>query len=109
MFLQQDDGHPPTSLKASVDAGGFGGDFFEQPLVSLDGCTAGRGNLDERKPALVRGIQFEKAFNAPETLENAFGVVHAIDADAKQAGVNVQVVANGGHLFADTAVKFLGV
>src|SRR4029077_10237780 len=103
--FEKDDGFPAAGLEARVDALGFRADFPEQILVAVNVGAAGRTDLEKSKAALVIRVQLEKELDGAEALENALGIVHTVDAYAKQRGANVQLVTQGGHFFVHGAMR----
>src|ERR1700733_7180781 len=100
MLLEQYDGLPASRLEARIDAVGFEGNFIEELAVALDVRAARRADLNERKPPLVGGIDFQKTFNAAKALQDALGVVHTIHTDAQQGSFDAELRAQGGTLAA---------
>src|SRR3984893_5021925 len=105
MALEKDDGLPAAGLEAGVDAFGFGGELAEQILVAVNVGAAGRADLDKGKAALVRRIKLEEEFDGAEALENAFGVVNAIDANSNERGADAELIAQRGALLVHTAMR----
>ena len=81
--VQVNDGLPLIGLEFPVDALGLGLHLRLKVVVALDVRAAGRANLHKRKHTLVARILFEEAFDGEETLENALGVVDAIDTNTQ--------------------------
>ena len=70
-------------LEARVDAVGFGAYFVEELAVTRNIGAAGRADLNKGEAALIAGVEFEKVLDAAETLDDSFGVIDAIYADAQ--------------------------
>src|SRR6266849_528890 len=93
MLLEEHDGFPTRGLEARVDAFYLGAYLGEKILVTLDIRPARRADLHERKTLLIVRIQFQKALDGAEAFEDAFGVIHAIDADAEKGSLNAELGA----------------
>src|SRR6267142_4056595 len=100
---------PAAGLEARVDAFGLDGDLVQQILIALDVGATGRSDLDKCKAALVGRVKLEKKLNGAEALENAFGVIHAINANSEKFSTNLQLITNRGSLFAHAAMRPRGV
>src|SRR5689334_13110222 len=79
MEIAQNDWLPFCVLQGTVDAFGFGYNLVHEVVVALDVGTTRRTDLNERELPLVVRILVQETLNALEALENAFGVVNAID------------------------------
>src|SRR6266850_5924897 len=93
--LEEDNRFPAAGLETRVDAVGLSGNLVQQILIALDIGTAGRSDLDKGKVALVGRVKLEKKLDGPDALENALGVVDAINANPKKLGSNVQLIKIG--------------
>jgi len=76
-----------ASLEARVDAVGVGRHVGQQILIAIDIGAAGSANLDKGEAPLVGRVELEKEFDGAKTLENAFRVVDAIDADSRRVAL----------------------
>ena len=47
--------------------------------------------MHKSETLLIGGIQFQKTLDATEAFEDAFGVIHAIDADAEKRSLNAEL------------------
>src|SRR6202035_2777794 len=74
--------------------------LLEKLLIAGDVGTAGRADLNKAETLEISGIIFEETLNSAEALENSFGVIHAIHADAEERGLDAELFAEGGTLLA---------
>src|SRR6267143_3813703 len=103
MLLEEHDGFPARGLEARVDAFHFGAYLGEKILVTLDIRPARRADLHESKTLLIVRIQFQKTLDATEAFQDAFGVIHAIDADPEKGSLNAELGAQSRAFRAGTA------
>src|SRR5262249_54057321 len=96
LALQQHDGLPLSSLKAPVDALRFRYHFGAQVVIALDVGAARRAYLHESEFPLIAWILFEEALNRQEALQNALGVVDAVDPNAHIGGFHAQAAQERG-------------
>ncbi len=92
MALQEHDRLPAARIESRVDAFGFGRDFLEEAVVPVDLGPARCADLHEREAPFQIGFCFEQPLDSAEALENAFRVVHAVDADREEFDVESEVV-----------------
>src|SRR5258706_12282094 len=109
MTLEKEDGLPVAGLEARVDAVGVGRHVGQQILIAVDIGAAGSANLDKGEAPLVGRVELEKEFDGAKTLENAFCVVDAIDADSEKRGADAELTAQRGALFIHAAMRLEGM
>src|SRR5579871_6197314 len=90
MLLEQNDGFPAIVLETGVDSLCFSDHFVEELLIARNIRTAGSRDFDERKAAMIRRMKFEKALDTAETLQNAFGVIDAVDAHTEERSFHAE-------------------
>src|SRR5689334_19549774 len=83
MPVQKHDRLPIPRLEFPVDTFGFSFHLGHQLVITLDVGAAGSANLHEGELTDKRRIFFQEALDACEALGQAFGVIHAIDADTE--------------------------
>src|SRR5271167_792322 len=94
--LQKHDRLPMPSLKARVDALRFGADFLQKLLVAWNIRAAWSADLHKGKGLLVGGIQFQEALNPVKTLQDALGVIDAVDANSQKRCFDAKFGAERG-------------
>src|SRR5487761_2756061 len=77
------DGRRPLAREAAVDARGHGAHLRFVMLIFLDAGARRRGDLDKGEAADPLRIGLEQALDGAEALDDALGVVEAIDTDAE--------------------------
>src|SRR5258708_11552404 len=87
---------PLPSLEAPVDAFRLGLHLGEQIVIALDVRPTRSSNLHEREFSLIAGILFEEPLNSQKALQNAFGVIDAVDADAHECRLHAQTSQQAG-------------
>ena len=78
-------------FEAGINAVGLSFDLQLKVGVSLDAGAAGSAYLDEGELTLVAGVSLKKAFDGLESLEDALGVIDAINADAEERCLDSQL------------------
>src|SRR5260221_8079327 len=94
--LEKDDRFPAAGLESRVDALGFDANLLQKLLVTGDVGAAGRADLDKAETLEIGGGNFEKTFDAPGALENAFCVGHAGDTHAQESGFGAKLFSERG-------------
>src|ERR1039457_1321539 len=107
MPLNQDNWFPAGGLETRIDPFSFNGDFVQKILVTLDLRTARSADLHERKTALICRVQLQKPLYTAEAFDYAFGVIDAVDSNAKQTSFYAQLFAQRGALRSGTASRFV--
>src|SRR5258708_1350962 len=90
MAVQHDDGPPTARLPTAIDAIRLRPHFQKQVGVALDLHAARCADLHEREPPAVFRVILQQRLDAPQTLQNALSVVHAIHAHTKKVGLNAE-------------------
>src|SRR5690349_3534982 len=98
LATEHDDGTPAAIAEAVVDALRFGFDGVLEVGVLLDVAAGGSADLHEGELALVAGVALEEGLDGEEALEDALGVVEAIDADAEEGGLDAELVEDRAAL-----------
>ncbi len=106
---ERNDRPPAADAKAAVDAVGFGADFVEKLFVTRNVCAAGSADLHQGEAALINGIHFQEAFDAAEALDDALGVVEAIDTDSEKRCFDAEFGTESAALFARAANRLASV
>src|ERR1700720_4118991 len=102
MPFQKHDWFPAAGLEPRVDTFSFSGDFVQKVLVALNVSAARSADLHEGEAAVIGRVLLQEGLDPPEALENALGVIDAIDSDAEQSSFYPQLFAQRGALCAGT-------
>src|SRR5262245_36083880 len=84
LALEQLNRFPGFRAEPPVDAIGFRLHLDQQILVPLDARAARRADLHEAEALTIVRKLFEEAFDPQEALEDAFRVIHPVDAHAEK-------------------------
>src|SRR5690242_12534918 len=103
--LEKDYWPPAPRLEPRVDSLGLSRDLVEQTLITIDVRAARRANLHKCEAPLIRRIQLEEELDGAEALENAFGVVDAIDANSHKRRADFELIAQGSSFLAHAAMR----
>src|SRR2546428_2072462 len=89
--VEEDDGSPFAGLEAPVNAVRLCLNFSQKIVVTLDVSAAGGAYLDKSKLTQVVRIFLEETLNCPEPLLNTFCIVHPINANSEEKGVDAKL------------------
>jgi hypothetical protein len=99
LAAEHDDGPPAAVAETVVDALRFGFDGVLELGVLLNVAAGGRADLHEGELALVARVALEEGLDGLEALDDALGVVEAVDADAEEGGFDAELIEDGAAFF----------
>src|ERR1700734_3500212 len=80
LAVQKDNRPPAAALETLVNSVGLVLYLFLEIGVSLNVAACGRADLDKGELFLIAGMTLQKGFHRLEAFQDAFGVVHPVDA-----------------------------
>src|ERR1700730_4108288 len=91
LAVQKDNRPPAAALETLIDTIGLGLNLFLKIGIALNVDACGCADLDKGELFLIARVTLQKGFHGLEAFQDAFGVVHPVDAYPEEGCFDAQL------------------